>query len=148
MYGNPYFNQNNRFQPIEPINNLNNNPYMAPMQVTQNNNTALLGRSVDSIDVVKAMDIPLDGSVSYFPLLDGSAIVTKKLTSDGTSRMVIYKPVEQNKKETIKYATLDEVEDLLGDLNIEDLKDLKEDIKALKKQFKEFKDNLKTKKED
>lgn len=145
MYVNPYFNQNNRFQPIEPINNLNNNPYMSPMQVTQSNNTALLGRSVDSVDVVKAMDIPLDGSISYFPLLDGSAIVTKKLTSDGTSRMVIYKPVEQDNKETMKYTTLDEVEDLLGDLNIEDLK---EDIKALKKQFKEFKDKLKTKKED
>ena len=146
MYGNPYFNQTNRFQPIEPINNLNNNPYMAPIQVTQNNNS-LLGRSVDSIDVVKAMDIPLDGSTSYFPLLDGSAIVTKKLTSDGTSRMVVYKPVKQDSKETIKYATLNEVEDLLGDLNIEDLNDLKEDIKSLKKQFKEFKDKLKTKEE-
>lgn len=147
MYGNPYFNQTNRFQPIEPISNLNNNSYMAPMPITQNNNASLLGKSVDSIDVVKAMDIPLDGSTSYFPLLDGSAIVTKKLTSDGTSRMVVYKPVEQDSKEKIKYATLEDVEDLLGDLNIDDLKDLKEDIKSLKKQFKEFKDKLKTKEE-
>lgn len=148
MYGNPYFNQNNRFQPMEPINTLNNTPYMQPvqpMQALQPNNAPLLGKTVDSVDVVKAMDIPLDGSTSYFPLVDGSAIVTKKLTSDGTSKTVVYRPVEQDKKETLKYATLEEVEDMLGGFNLEDLKDLKEDIKSLKKQFKDFKDKLKVK---
>ena len=43
----------------------------------------LQGKSVDSVDVVKAMDIPLDGSISYFPLTDGSAIVSKQLLQDG-----------------------------------------------------------------
>ena len=36
------------------------------------------GKTVDSLEVVKAMDIPLDGSISYFPLVDGSAIITKQ----------------------------------------------------------------------
>ena len=47
------------------------------------------GKTVDSLEVVKAMDIPLDGSVSYFPLVDGSAIETKQLQQDGTSKTII-----------------------------------------------------------
>lgn len=39
----------------------------------------LQGKLVDSIEVVRALDIPLDGSTSYFALTDGSAIVTKQL---------------------------------------------------------------------
>jgi hypothetical protein len=77
------------------------------------NNIGLQGKSVDSIDVVKAMDIPLDGSVSYFPLTNGTAIVTKQLQQDGTSKTIIYKPVEekQEKKEEVKidYLTKDDL---------------------------------------
>ena len=54
------------------------------------------------------MDIPLDGRVCYFPLTDGSAIVTKQVQSDGTSKTVVYKPVEENKKESPKYVTFDD----------------------------------------
>ena len=64
MYGNHYFNQYPRFQPVEPINQQPNNqqyvPPIAPIQPI-NNNLGLLGKSVDSVEVVKAMDIPLDG---------------------------------------------------------------------------------------
>lgn len=103
-----------------------------PMQ-RQSIPTGLLGKSVDSIEVVKAMDIPLDGSTSYFPLTDGSAIVTKKLQADGTSKTIIYKPVEGDKEEIPQYAT------------IEDIIDFKEDIKSIKKEIKTLKDKLKEK---
>ena len=56
------------------------NQQLQPMFKQQIN---LQRKSVDSIDVVKAMDIPLDGSISYFPLTDGSAIVSKQLLQDG-----------------------------------------------------------------
>ena len=49
------------------------------------------GKTIDNIEVVKAIDIPLDGSISYFPLADGSAIVSKQLQQDGTSKIIIYK---------------------------------------------------------
>ena len=39
----------------------------------QNYQQGLQGKSVESVEVVKAMDIPLDGSISYFPLTDGTA---------------------------------------------------------------------------
>ena len=96
---------------------------------------------MDSIDVVRAMDIPLDGSTSYFPLTDGSAIVTKKLMSDGTSRTVVYKPVEENKDEGSRYLVLDDLEDIIDQLN--DMKDMKDELKNLKKQIKDIKEQFK-----
>lgn len=103
MYNyNPYYGQQTytppRYQPMEP-------QYMTQQP------KGLLGKSVDSVDVVKAIDIPLDGSVSYFPLTDGSAIVTKQLQMDGTSKIMVYKPtIEQ--KETVKTISYEEFEEL------------------------------------
>ena len=60
----------------------NYNPYYNQLPQTrlntfeQNYNRNILqGRSVDSIDVVKAVEVPLDGSISYYPLTDGTAIL-------------------------------------------------------------------------
>lgn len=134
MYGNPYFNQQQRFQ------NIPNQQYIPPMQQPMttippmNTQVGLQGKVVESIDVVKAMDIPLDGSASYFVISDGSAIVSKQLQNDGTSKMVVYKPSQEEKKDTIEFATLDELQDVLSDLQ-----DLKDEMKEIKKQFKEFK---------
>ena len=108
MYGNrnfgyPYQPNQNMQQPQQPIQ---------PIQPITTN-LGLQGKSVDSIDVVKAMDIPLDGSVSYFPLTNGTAIITKQLQQDGTSKTIIYKPIqeEQEKKEEVKidYLTKDDL---------------------------------------
>lgn len=135
MYNNPYFNQQQRFQ--QPISNQYMNQQMIqPMQVL-NNQMNLLGKIVESIDVVKAMDIPLDGSVSYYPLSDGSAIVSKQLQIDGTSKTIVYKPIENNEKQTDKYLTIDMFEDLLNDF--QEFQDLKDEIKELKKQMKDLK---------
>jgi hypothetical protein len=99
----------------------------------------LLGKSVDNIDVVKATDIPLDGSISYFPLTDGSAIVSKQLQSDGTSKITIYKPTKEENNEVVKFATLEDIQDAISELDLSDIQDLKDDIKEIKKQIKEFK---------
>lgn len=143
-YGyNPYYPQQ-KFQSNEQINQPMMTTYQQPMQLTKP--TYLLGKSVDNIDVVKATDIPLDGSVSYFPLTDGSAIVSKQLQNDGTSKMVIYKPVQEDKKEEIQFATLDDLQEAINEIDLSDIQDLKDDIKEIKKQLKEFK--IKKSKED
>lgn len=137
-YGyNPYYQQQ-RFQGVEqqPQQQMMTT-YQQPMQLTKVNN--LLGKSVDNIDVVKAMDIPLDGSISYFPLTDGSAIVSKQLQNDGTSKIIVYKPTQEDKKETIQFATLEDIQEAINDLDLSDIQDLKDDIKEIKKQLKEFK---------
>lgn len=131
-YPNYYQNQYAQQRPIQP---------MQPIQpmTLQNDRPMLNGKSVDSIDVVKAMDIPLDGSVSYFPLTDGSAIITKKLQTDGTSKTTIYKPVDEDKLDTIKYATLEDLSKAIGEIDLSDIDDLKDDIKELKQQLKDLK---------
>ena len=139
MYGNHFYGQPQRFQPMDQLGQQFNNQYMSTIQQV-NTQMNLLGKSVDSIDVVKAMDIPLDGSVSYFPLTDGSAIVTKKLQADGTSKTVIYKPVEESKGDT-KFLVMEDLENIINDIN--DMKDLKKDFKSIKKDVQEIKDRLK-----
>lgn len=139
MYGNNYgFNpyyQPQRFQNAEQQSMMTQ--FQQPMQLTKP--SYLLGKSVDNIDVVKATDIPLDGSISYFPLTDGSAIVSKQLQMDGTSKMVVYKPTQEEKKEAIQFATLDDIQEAIDNLDLGDIQDLKDDIKEIKKQLKEFK---------
>ena len=102
----------------------NFNQMYQPQMYQPSNNNGIQGRIVDNIDVVKATEISLDGSVNYFPLADGSAIVTKQLQMDGTSRIVIYKPVAN---ETPKPITNE-------DLNVE-ISNLKEQIEELKNKF-------------
>ena len=135
-YGfNPYFPQQ-RFQNPE---QMNQQPMLQNYQMPINKTGGLLGKSVDNIDVVKATDIPLDGSISYFPLTDGSAIISKQLQMDGVSKMVIYKPVEEDKKDVVKFVTLDELQEAINDIDLSDIQDIKDEIKEIKKQLKEFK---------
>lgn len=101
------------------------------------------GKTVDSLEVVKAMDIPLDGSISYFPLVDGSAIVTKQLQQDGTSKTVVFKPVD-NAESQIKYVTPDELKAAISKLDhSKDLNELKEELKGLRRKVRFFVDNEK-----
>ena len=138
-YGyNPYYPQQQKFQNVEqPNQQPMMTTYQPPIQLTKP--TTLLGKAVESIDVVKATDIPLDGSISYFPLTDGSAIVSKQLQNDGTSKIVVYKPTKEDKKEAIQFATLDDLQEAIGEIDLSDIQDLKEEIKDIKKQLKELK---------
>ena len=129
------------------FNSYNQNPYFSPYFTPQqpqqtavpNMNirfNSLQGKSIDNLEVVKAMDIPLDGSISYFPLVDGSAIVTKQLQQDGTSKITIYKPIEADEAVTTKYATIEDIENHIKGIKIPDMKPLQDDIKTLKKQIR------------
>ena len=128
------------------FNSYNQNPYFNPYFNQQPQQTAvpnmnvrfnsLQGKSIDNLEVVKAMDIPLDGSISYFPLVDGSAIVTKQLQQDGTSKITIYKPIEADEAATVKYATIEDIETQIKNIKIPDMKPLQDEIKTLKKQIR------------
>lgn len=142
MYGNPYYNQGQRFQPMatQPIMNqpMTPQPYIQPVQPTTAQ-VGLLGKSVESMDVVKAMDIPLDGSISYFPLTDGSAIVTKQLQNDGTSKIVVYKPEKEDKKSEQVFVTFEQLQEEISKLDFADIEELRDELKEIKKQLKTMK---------
>lgn len=122
-YYNPYMNQQPRYQPIE-----------QPMNNYQTQAPSLLGKQVDSIDVVKAMDIPI-GSVGYFPLADGSGIITKSWQADGTTKITEYKPVE-GKKDVVKYLTKEDLETTLKEFDLSRLDDIEDELKDIRKQLK------------
>lgn len=118
---NQFYNQNQRYQPMyQPNYNQMSQMYAQPIYQPAGIN----GRIVDNIEVVKATEISLDGSVNYFPIADGSAIVTKQLQPDGTSKMMIYKPVVN---EAPKYITND---------------DLNNELASMKQQIEELKNKL------
>lgn len=123
-------------------------PMQQPIQQEQFNNiqqrTTLNGKQVDSIEVVKATDVNFDGSCSYFPLTDGSAIITKQLQNDGTSKITIFKPITEENEEK-RYITSEELEKSLKHIKIDELDDIKDDISDLKQELKELK---KKKKDD
>lgn len=158
----------NVYNPYSPYYNygqqLQQNPQQIQRQSQQvykpQNMLTLQGKVVDSLDVVKATDIPYDGSVSYFPLTDGSAIITKQLQQDGTSKVVIYKPISENENKTPKYITENELKDInskyitedefkeqIKNINGKDIKEMKEDIKTLKRKLEDIADDIKDKKE-
>lgn len=155
---NPYYNNYN--QQTQPMQQPRQNQSIYKPQ----NSIVLQGKVVDSLDVVKATDIPYDGSISYFPLTDGTAIITKQLQQDGTSKVVIYKPMIENEENKAKYVTEndlekqlkdmddkfitgDDLKDQLKNVNSKDIKDLKEDVKLLKRKLEDIADDLKYKKE-
>lgn len=139
MYNNYGFNPYYPQQKFQPQDTIPQQPMLTNFQQPMQKIGGLLGKSVDNIDVVKATDIPLDGSISYFPLTDGSAIVSKQLQNDGTSKITIYKPTKEENNQAIQFATLEDIQDAISELDLSDIQDLKDDIKEIKKQIKEFK---------
>lgn len=138
---NPYMNYGNYYNQQPQQQAMQQNLYRTPM--------VLQGKQIDSLDVVKATDIPLDGSVSYFPLADGTAIATKQLMQDGTSKITIFKPTEnETSAEQPKYITENDLKEQLSNFNSKDIKDIKEELKSLKKRIREITDELEEKKEE
>lgn len=144
-YMNPYFNNRGMQQYTQQIQPYQPQQYTpAPIQAT-----TLQGKLVDSFDMVKTVEFPFDGSVSYFPLTDGSAIVTKQLQMDGTAKTIIYKPVEENKSENkeINNAKNNNDEELTNQIKminkdnenlIRTINNMEEQISELSNNFKEF----------
>ena len=78
------------------------NPYMDRMAQLQQFQQSLQpqqqqigisGKVVESIDMVRATDIPMNGEVIYFPKADGTEIYTKRWLPNGTTEVIAYKPV-------------------------------------------------------
>ena len=66
---------------------------IVPTQTPVSNQMSALGKMVDSIDVVKATDIPMDGNAYYFPKADGTEVYCKQWLQNGTTRILTFKPV-------------------------------------------------------
>lgn len=134
-YGyNPYGNYMPQRQ-IQPIEQQYTQPIQQPRQ-------SLQGKFVDSIETAKSSEYVLDGSLNFFALTDNSAVITKQLQNDGTTKLTIFRPVDEQKKE-IKYITKEDMKKAIDGLNFDELEDIKDEIKELKQDIKDLKKNKK-----
>lgn len=77
------------------------NPYLQRMENLQQFQQALqptnqipaIGKVVESMDIVKVTDIPMDGQPYYFPKADGSEIYSKQFMPNGQTRILTFKPI-------------------------------------------------------
>ena len=112
---NPYAQMNNMYaQPNNPyadrMNFLQNYQQslqqpMVPTQMSGANQMSTLGKMVDSIDVVKATDIPMDGNTYYFPKADGTEVYCKQWLQNGTTRILTFKPVFEDNPNNVSSNT-------------------------------------------
>lgn len=78
---------------------------VVPTQMSGANQMSALGKMVDSIDVVKATDIPMDGNTYYFPKADGTEVYCKQWLQNGTTRILTFKPVLEDNPNNVSSDT-------------------------------------------
>ena len=85
------YNPMQRFQeqqlPQQPVQQV-------PQQQTQ---SGINGRMVAAVEQIAANDVPMDGSVAFFPKQDLTEIYAKQWGADGSIKTVVYKPYTEPK---------------------------------------------------
>lgn len=98
-YNNPY---NYRYTPTYPNPyNVTPLPYIQPEPTQQTAQPGLRGVLVQAENQITADNVPMDGSVAFFPMQDMSVIYAKKWNADGTIQTMTFKPVSDTQKNTI-----------------------------------------------
>ena len=93
---NPYMQRMENLQQFQQA--INPQPVMQP-QVQ--NTYSPFGKIVESVDVVKVTDIPMDGNMYYFPQADGQAIYGKKFLPNGQTQILAFKPILEENPNTL-----------------------------------------------
>ena len=123
---------------------------LAPTQMSVANQMATLGKIVDSIDVVKATEEPMDGNMYYFPKADGTEIFSKQWLANGQTRILAFKPVLNSETNNVPCDT----ENTKFDLSDEATEVFMKRFDAIEKRLDDFiaksspKSSSKSKKED
>lgn len=113
-----------------------------PMVQTTNQFTPL-GKIVESMDIVKVTDIPMDGNMYYFPKADGTEIYAKQFGIDGKTRILTFKPFLDNEPNN---STTNEEKLKFDDFN-NVLMGIQEDIRTLNEKIDKISKPTRAKKE-
>ena len=92
---NPYYQNNFGYNPQMPQYQMQ--PQYIQQQTQQQ--VGLNGKVVESFEVFKGVDIPMDGNTYYFPKADGSEIYSKRWLQNGTTEQVTYKVIKEEAEE-------------------------------------------------
>ena len=129
------------------------NPYLQRMENLQQfqqtinpapqNQYMSIGKVVESMDMVKVADIPMDGQPYYFPKADGSEIYSKQFMPNGQTRILTFKPLLESEPNNLSN---EEEKSKLGAF-FEVLEGIQEDIKTLSEKVDKISKPNKAKKE-
>lgn len=75
-------------------------PSQMPVQ-----NLGINGKIVPAVENITANDVPMDGSVAFFPKQDMSEIYAKSWNADGTIRTIVFKPVSHDTVSNLSHDT-------------------------------------------
>ena len=118
---NPYMQRMENLQQFQQVINqpMQNNPNLSPGL----NMLASLGKVVESMDMVKVADIPMDGNIYYFPKADGTEIYSKQFMPNGQTRILTFKPITDDNpnnlpltEEKLKIGISDEVTEVFSNM--------------------------------
>lgn len=108
-YVNPYYLQQNQqgypqyYNPLAQVQNRTID-YQQNMPNTYQQNQivqGINGKIIAEMSQITANDVPMDGSVAFFPKQDLSEVYAKSWNADGTIRTVTYKPVLDNEPKNV-----------------------------------------------
>ena len=88
--------QQNLQQPLVPTSMSGANQQAMPQQIAGIN-----GRIVQAVENINANEVPMDGSVAFFPKQDLTEIYAKSWNADGTIRTLTFKPVLNDKTDIL-----------------------------------------------
>lgn len=89
---NPYMQRMDQLQQFQQ----NIQQPMVSTSMSGTNQFMSLGKIVESIDIVKTTDIPMDGNTYYFPKADGTEVYSKHWMPNGTTQILTFKPILEN----------------------------------------------------
>ena len=116
---------------------------MSPAQMSGTSQFTPLGKIVESVDMVKATDIPMDGNMYYFPKADGTEIYSKAWMPNGQTRILTFKPVLDNDPNTLSQNEEKLNFEVLGQV----LEGIQSDIKTLTEKLDKISKPTRVKKE-
>ena len=88
--------QQNLQQPLVPTSMSGANQQAMSQQIVGIN-----GRIVQAVENINANEVPMDGSVAFFPKQDLTEIYAKSWNADGTIRTLTFKPVLNDKTDIL-----------------------------------------------
>lgn len=108
-YVNPYYLQQNQqgypqyYNPLAQVQNRAIDYQQNIPNNYQQNQIAqgINGKIIAEMSQITANDVPMDGSVAFFPKQDLSEVYAKSWNADGTIRTVTYKPVLDNEPKNV-----------------------------------------------
>jgi hypothetical protein len=146
-YGQPYIQQQynpylQRMENLQQFQQAIQQP-MVPTSMSGANQFTPLGKIVESMDIVKVTDIPMDGNMYYFPKADGTEIYAKQFGIDGKTRILTFKPFLDNEPNN---STTNEERLKFDDFN-NVLMGIQEDIRTLNEKIDKISKPTRAKKE-